>query len=106
MSPPRRSGRRYPLVLYTRMLDRWWPALFLIGLSRYPAALMILGQAIESAIKAGLRIPERKYLSFFELTKRAEQAIKIPPEISGSLEQFRKARNDFSHYGFSPKDDV
>lgn len=27
-----RAGRRYPLLLYTRMLDRWWPALFLIGL--------------------------------------------------------------------------
>ena len=25
-------GKKYPLVLYTRMLDRWWPALFFIGL--------------------------------------------------------------------------
>jgi hypothetical protein len=31
MSSGRRSGKRYPLLLYTRMLDRWWPALFLIG---------------------------------------------------------------------------
>lgn len=28
----RRAGKRYPLLLYTRMLDRWWPALFFIGL--------------------------------------------------------------------------
>jgi hypothetical protein len=27
----KRGGKRYPLLLYTRMLDRWWPALFLIG---------------------------------------------------------------------------
>jgi hypothetical protein len=32
MNPARRRGKRYPLLLYTRMLDRWWPALFLIGL--------------------------------------------------------------------------
>jgi hypothetical protein len=32
MSPARRGGKRFPLLLYTRMLDRWWPALFLIGL--------------------------------------------------------------------------
>lgn len=28
-----RAGRRYPLLLYTRMLDRWWPALFFLGLA-------------------------------------------------------------------------
>jgi len=27
----KRGGKRYPLLLYTRMLDRWWPALFLLG---------------------------------------------------------------------------
>jgi hypothetical protein len=27
----KRAGKRYPLLVYTRMLDRWWPALFLIG---------------------------------------------------------------------------
>jgi hypothetical protein len=32
MSPSRRAGKRYPLLLYTRMLDRWWPALLIIGL--------------------------------------------------------------------------
>lgn len=26
-----KAGKRYPLLLYTRMLDRWWPAIFLIG---------------------------------------------------------------------------
>ncbi len=27
-----RAGRRYPLLIYTRMMDRWWPAVFCIGL--------------------------------------------------------------------------
>jgi len=27
-----KAGKRYPLVIYTRMIDRWWPALFLMGL--------------------------------------------------------------------------
>jgi hypothetical protein len=26
-----KGGRRYPLVVYTRMMDRWWPAVFSIG---------------------------------------------------------------------------
>ena len=26
-----RRGRRYPLLLYTRMLDRWWPAVVTAG---------------------------------------------------------------------------
>jgi hypothetical protein len=28
-----RVGKRYPLLIYTRMMDRWWPALFLLGLA-------------------------------------------------------------------------
>lgn len=27
------AGRRYSLVMYTHMLDRWWPAVFTLGLS-------------------------------------------------------------------------
>ncbi|MCA2001677.1 MAG: hypothetical protein LDL51_07425 [Chloroflexi bacterium] len=26
-----KGGRRYPLVVYTRMMDRWWPAVFWLG---------------------------------------------------------------------------
>jgi hypothetical protein len=26
-------GKRYPLVIYTHMLDRWWPALLVLGLA-------------------------------------------------------------------------
>lgn len=36
-----RSGRRYPLVLYTRMIDRWWPAVFLLGLALFWLAWMV-----------------------------------------------------------------
>ena len=28
----KRAGKQYPLLMYTRMLDRWWPALFFLGL--------------------------------------------------------------------------
>jgi hypothetical protein len=28
----KRAGKRYPLLIYTRMLDLWWPPLLLIGL--------------------------------------------------------------------------
>lgn len=28
-----KGGRRYPLVIYTHMMDRWWPAILLLGLA-------------------------------------------------------------------------
>jgi hypothetical protein len=33
-----RGGRRYPLLLYTHMINRWWPATFLLGLSMFGLA--------------------------------------------------------------------
>ncbi len=27
-----KGGRRYPLVIYTHMIDRWWPTIFVLGL--------------------------------------------------------------------------
>ncbi len=28
-----KRGKRYPLVIYTHMLNRWWPAIFTLGLA-------------------------------------------------------------------------
>jgi hypothetical protein len=28
-----KGGRRYPLVLYTHIINRWWPAIFTLGLA-------------------------------------------------------------------------
>ena len=28
-----KTGRRYPLLIYTHMIDRWWPAILLLGLA-------------------------------------------------------------------------
>jgi hypothetical protein len=28
-----KGGRRYPLIVYTHMINRWWPAIFTIGLA-------------------------------------------------------------------------
>jgi hypothetical protein len=28
-----KGGRRYPLVVYTHMMNRWWPAIFTLGLA-------------------------------------------------------------------------
>jgi hypothetical protein len=38
-----KGGRRYPLVIYTRMLNRWWPAVFTLGIS-----LLALSWALRS----------------------------------------------------------
>ncbi len=49
-----KGGRRYPLVIYTHMLDRWWPAIFVLGL-----ALLGLAWAIYN-----LGFEEWRWLSF------------------------------------------
>jgi len=28
-----KTGKRYPLVMYTRMINRWWPAVLLLGVA-------------------------------------------------------------------------
>ncbi|MFZ5881213.1 MAG: hypothetical protein ACOY0R_17750 [Chloroflexota bacterium] len=33
-----RAGRRYPLLMYARMTDRWWPAAFALGLALFALA--------------------------------------------------------------------
>jgi len=38
-----KGGRRYPLVVYTHMMDRWWPAVFTLGL-----ALLALSWAVRN----------------------------------------------------------
>ena len=83
--------------------------LFLIALGRLPAALMICGQAVESGIKAGLGISPVDRVNWKKLTTLAAQHV-APHLGSGitddSLKDFRDVRNEFSHYGFSPDDDV
>jgi hypothetical protein len=38
-----KGGRRYPLVVYTHMINRWWPAVFALGIS-----LLALSWALRS----------------------------------------------------------
>ena len=40
-----KAGRKYPLVIYTRMLDRWRPPLFLIGLATLALAWWLRADA-------------------------------------------------------------
>jgi hypothetical protein len=51
-----KAGRRYPLVIYTRMLDRWWPATLTLSLALFAtawgASRTLQGQAAPLAITA------------------------------------------------------
>ena len=51
-----KAGRRYPLVIYTRMLDRWWPATLTLSLALFATAWGASrtppGQAVPQAITA------------------------------------------------------
>ena len=51
-----KASRRYPLVIYTRMLDRWWPATFTLSLAllatAWGASRTSQGRAFPFAITA------------------------------------------------------
>ncbi|MCE9645820.1 MAG: hypothetical protein K8S20_07460 [Chloroflexi bacterium] len=49
-----KRGKRYPLVIYTHMIDRWWPAIFSLG-----AALLALAWGIR-----GLGYEQWRWLAF------------------------------------------
>lgn len=49
-----KAGKRYSLVIYTRMMDRWWPVIFFIGL-----ALLALAWPFYSDLYARLVEPWR-----------------------------------------------
>jgi hypothetical protein len=39
-----RAGRRYPLILYTHILNRWWPATLTLGLAVFGLAWAVSGR--------------------------------------------------------------
>lgn len=42
-----KGGKRYPLVIYTRMIDLWWPAVFTIGLALLGLAWALYSKQVE-----------------------------------------------------------
>ena len=42
-----KGGRRYPLVVYTHMMNRWWPAIFTLGLAMLGFAWGIYSWGLE-----------------------------------------------------------
>lgn len=42
-----RGGKKYPLVIYTRMIDLWWPAVFTIGLALLGLAWALNSKEVE-----------------------------------------------------------
>lgn len=42
-----KGGRRYPLVVYTHMLDRWWPAILALGIALLSLAWAIFSWGFE-----------------------------------------------------------
>jgi hypothetical protein len=79
----------------------------LVSLNRYPHALISCFAAIESALKAFLKIKpnQRPYLYFEDLLNKAKQKVGSFNVNDSSLKDLREKRNDIIHYGFSPQDD-
>lgn len=80
----------------------------MIGLERFPSALVSCASAWESALKAHLRVPpEDREAGLAELVgsiRRCSATLRTWGQ--DRLTEFREARNRIVHYGFSPKDDA
>ncbi|MCR4291006.1 MAG: hypothetical protein NUV86_12195 [Candidatus Scalindua sp.] len=93
---------------------------FLIALRRYPHALVSCASSIESALLADKECKEKatdmmkkKYPNsqsdrpgFYYLVNAAKECSETIKRVNDKeLNDFRKTRNFFTHYGFSPQDD-
>ena len=77
----------------------------LIALQRYPHALVACASAIESAIKAALPVPAGDLIKFGELVEKiGNRHRNLHFSLNTRLDEFRRARNQIAHYGFSPDD--
>lgn len=87
-------------------LQSFETSLLLIGLRRYPAALIACGSAWESCAKAKLGIGPDDKIEHWKLQERLRREYPGLREVSDTAEHgFRKKRNAMTHFGFSPHDD-
>jgi len=95
------------LAALTSSMQSFETTLLLIGLSRHPHAISACASAIESAIKsspAGALKEEGTGLR--KALKQARRSSTVINQFSSMLtEEFINARNNFTHKGFSPRDD-
>jgi hypothetical protein len=81
--------------------------LWLIGLRRFPSAVVVCVNALESAIKAKLAIGaqgDKRNLNAL-ITEVRSRFPDLEAFDQSKLDTLRRKRNDLVHYGFSPKDD-
>jgi hypothetical protein len=88
-------------------LQSFETCLFLLGLDRYPSAVVSCATAWESALKAKLAIgPEERGVTLEKmLTDIRSRSEPLRMYDEEKLDAFRRKRNQLVHFGFSPKDD-
>jgi hypothetical protein len=123
VAPPKRPDPNSPSLVFLQLPDCWQQshplasslqhletALFLISLKRFPHALVSCVSSIETTIKAGLKISKDETKDekrdLVELLKLASGRIGPNSTFNNKqLKDMRMARNQITHYGYSPKDD-
>jgi hypothetical protein len=79
---------------------------FLLALERYPHALIACASAIESGIKAALKIRPEVWVDLKDLLAQVRShSHRLQQFSQWNLDNPRRTRNRMVHYGFSPQDD-
>lgn len=102
-STPSNLMSRPPLCSSLQNLESCF---FLIGMDRFPHALVACASAIESCLKAGFNVSQRQHIDLVNLLALAKgHSQKLQQFNQNKIDNFRRTRNSFVHFGFTEADD-
>ena len=114
----RRAGRKYPLIVYQHMLNRWWPAMITMGLGLFGIAyaeyIKPMGRFITwpwqlaaavggLAIFVGLFFIVIKYVAYIQPTPNYLKLVIPFMRLNISYKRIKKVLPSEMHYLFPPK---
>jgi hypothetical protein len=113
-----RAGHKYPLVVYRHMLNRWWPALFAIGLGMFvlayseyidplsqflPWRWQVLAAVGGLAILVGVFFWMIRYIAYIQPLPGHLKLVTPFMRINISYKRFKKTTTTEMHYLFPRK---
>ena len=113
-----RAGRKYPLIVYQHMLNRWWPAMITMGLGMFAIAYreyidplghfitwrwQLAGGGGVLAILIGLLFIVIKNFAYVQPTPNYLKLVTPFMRLNISYKRIRKALPSEMHYLFPPK---
>lgn len=113
-----RAGKKHPLIVYRHMMDRWWPAMFAMGIGMFgiayaeyldpmapflPWRWQLAGSVGVLAILVGLLFIIAKQLAYVQARPNALRLVTPFMRLNISYKRIRKTTPTEMHYLFPRK---